>query len=105
MNATITVPATALHDKPFYGTSQLIVGDLALVPVHVTGNCMLSHFSGWPGVAYSQHDFTMKAFRDQNGNIYRPARSHNEERGCIRNMVRVAVEECYVKPIDLLPVR
>ena len=64
-------------DEIFYSGKVQVINDLELTPIHVHGNCMEQFFNGsWPGISYSQVPYTMKAFQDQNGRVYRPGANH-----------------------------
>ena len=48
-------------------------------PVFMRGDYAAPVFSGWPGVGYSSTPFTMKAYIDGRGNLYRPRKRQGRD--------------------------
>jgi len=62
-----------MRDDNFYASRSFVVAGIELFPVHISGYYSEPFFSGWPGVGYSPAPFSMKAFIDKSGQVYRPA--------------------------------
>jgi len=75
-----TMPELQFHDKIFYSGEPQVVDGKQYFPVTVSGIFGDPWFAAWPGIGPSPASFTMKAYADENGNIYRPDGPRDELR-------------------------
>ena len=68
---SLSVPKSIFHDSNFYTQPIVNILGMQLHPVEVSGYHNASYFSGWLGVGYSPAPFSMKAFQNETGQVYR----------------------------------
>ena len=91
-----------VHDKQFYTMTSCVVNGVKLFPIAVKGYWDAAYFEGWPGVGYSRAPFSMKAFVDETGQVWRPAFTFyiDEETGSHH---RAKNAKTYLVPVKNVP--
>ena len=106
----VSVPKLIFQDSSFYRIPVVEIAGMRLHPVHVSGYHDASYFSGWLGVGYSPAPFSMKAFQDDDGKVYRfgctfyidTITGHHELSDHDKQAVNVYLVEVYDIPTDCI---
>jgi hypothetical protein len=81
-------PLSIFLDDIFYTYRLVVIGNLELTPIYVTGEYGYPWFNGWPGIGPSPAPYKMKAYIDAQGNIYRPPSDY--EKRFNRHIIKVS---------------